>query len=117
MPFPLPHEMKEYVSFVNVTAPFDASSKAGTAGTTFATAWVKIEDQGGQMDAEDMQHQTQLQGFEIWCRYIDGLTGFMQIHWGSRILIITGPPQKTMDSKGRLWWLIAAQEITEHELT
>jgi head-tail adaptor len=116
MAVPIAQELNQFIEFKNVGAPFDASSKIGVVISTFASAWARITDLGGSMDAEDMQHPTQIQGFEIWCRYIEGLTGFMQISWGTRSLTITGPPQKTADMHGRMWWIIRAEEVKEQSL-
>jgi hypothetical protein len=116
MALPLPHELREYIQFKNVTAPYDASSGTGVEGTVFAGVWARITDLGGTMDAEDMQHPKQIQGFELCCRHIAGLTGFMQISWGTRNLIITGPPEKISDMHGREWWIIKAEEVQEQSL-
>ena len=120
MPIPRAQELNQHIQFINVKPPFDASSGVGTEDSplgVFADAWAAIADLGGTVDPIDQETQSQVQDFEIWTRYIDGLTGFHQILWGSRRLVIKGSPQKAIDAQGRPWWTMRAQEQTERSFT
>ncbi len=118
MPIPRPQELNQHIQFINVKAPFDASSGVGTEDSPLIAfdAWAAIADLGGDVEATDQQTQSQVQQFEIWSRYIDGLTGFHQILWGPKRLVIKGSPQKVMDAQGRPWHTMRAQEQTERSL-
>lgn len=117
MPIPTPHECRDYIEVINVTEPFNAETGVGTKTSTFTTAWAAITDIGGSLEAADQQHRLQLQQYEVWLRYIDDLTGFMQIVWGSKTLTIVGTPQKVLDAQGRRWWAIQARYVSNQDLT
>jgi uncharacterized phiE125 gp8 family phage protein len=116
MAIPIAQELREYIEFIDVSPPFQARDKTGVAGATFAISYARITPQGGSIGENDMQHRSQTQEFEIWVRWFDGLTGFMEIVWGSRSLVMTGPPQKFVDVNNRAWWIIRAEEVIEQEL-
>lgn len=116
MAIPRAQELKDYIDFIDVSPPFQAATGISAGTHVYARAYARITEMGGSLGENDMQHLSQTKEFEIWVRYIDGLNGFMEIVWGSRSLVITGPPQKVMDSNGRPWWLLRAQEVIEHSL-
>lgn len=113
---PDPHQFTEHVEFVNVAGPYDAVKKTGVETSVFADAWAYIRDLGGTLDVSDQQHQTQTKEYEIWVRYIEGLTGLVQMKWDARMLVIT-PPQKITDERGRLWWTFNAQEVVVQQVS
>lgn len=113
---PIAQELIEKILFMNTEPPYAAVSREATETTTFATAWARITETGGTKDNVDQEHQSQTKTFEIWCRYIDGVTAWMQISWGTRTLTLTGPPQKVVDRNNRRWMLIQATEITERSI-
>jgi head-tail adaptor len=115
MATPRAQELNQQISFMNTTAPVTADGVA-TETTIYSTMWARITENGGSMEAVEQQHQIQRQGFEVWCRYDSGITGFMQISWGTRTLRITTAPQKVADQNGRFWTLIQAEEITGRDL-
>ncbi len=64
-----------------------------------------------------MQHLAQAQDFEIITQYIEGVTGFMEITWGTRTLTISEAPQKIYDAQRRPWMIIHAQEVIEEQVS
>jgi head-tail adaptor len=105
-------ELREYISFVNVTAPYDGESE-GTVSSTEAYAWAKITPLAGGIVETTLQEQTARQGYDIWIRYKSGITAFQQIVWGSKRLVMTGPPEpfdRYGNINGRHWMLIHAEE-------
>ncbi len=117
MPLPRPHELNQFIEFINVGAPFNSATGVGREISVFASGWARIRDLGGSIEEQDQQHRLQKQEFDICLMYIEGLTGFMQIKWGDRVLLMTEPPQKVTDAQSRRWWLIAALETIELEVS
>jgi hypothetical protein len=116
MAIPRAHELNEYIEFLDMSPPFQSVTGLGSGTTVFASAYARITATGGSVGEADMQHLSQTQEFEVWTRYIEGLNGFMEISWGSRLLSITSPPQLFLDSQSRRWLIIRAEEITEKDL-
>lgn len=112
MAIPQAQELREKIVFQTATGAKNIRGGRVTL-VTYATAWARITEGGGGIETETQAVQAQVQSFEIWTRWIEGVTGFMQILWGSRILVQTEPPQKVIDSRNRQWWLITAEEKTE----
>lgn len=117
MPVPRAHEYNEPIELINVRGPFNATTGVGVKVSTFDTGHACIRDLGGALDAPIQQNRSQAHEYEVWYRYIDGLTGLMQIVWGAKTLVITGTPQKVVDAQGRRVWLMRAQHVTEQTVT
>jgi head-tail adaptor len=99
-------ELKDIISIVNVTTPYKASSGEGELVSTHASnIRAKIEPLGGDLYEETQQAQTYRQSYRIWIRYLADVTAFQQIVYGSKRLIMNGPPEDF----GR-WLLIHAEE-------
>jgi len=99
-------ELKDVISIIEVTKPFLASSGAGTLVSTVADSIrAKVEPLGGDLYEETQQIQTYRQVYRIWIRYRDGITAFQQIIYGTKRLIMTGPPED-FDR----WLLLHAEE-------
>lgn len=112
MAIPLAQELNELITFQTATGAKLLSGGRATL-TTFTTAYARIREIGGFLETETMQLQAQNQRYDVWTRWIDGITGFMQIAWGAKILVIVAPPVKVIDSEGRRWWQIIAEEKQE----
>jgi len=108
-------ELREYIKIYNVTVPYDGESE-GTLTTIKARAWAKITPLAGGLNETTLQEQTSTQGFDVWIRYISGVTAFQQIIWGSKRLVQTGPPEEFDRygvNNGKDWILLH----TQHKLT
>jgi SPP1 family predicted phage head-tail adaptor len=104
-------ELKDLIDIVNVTAPYDLTG-AGTVVSTFArNVRAKISPLGGSLNEETQQIQVFSQTYNIWIRYLTGVTAFQQIEWSGTRLVMTGPPEDF----GR-WLLIHAEERTSRKL-
>lgn len=116
MPTPRAQELTEFITFKNPSGAVSAALKTAETVTTFASAWARITEGTGPIEPNDQQHEVQSQGFEIWTQYIAGVTGFMEIAWGTRTLVMTEAPQKVLDRANRQWLLIHAEEAIERSL-
>jgi len=106
-------EMKERINLIEVTSPFNIYGE-GTLASTFASnVPAKIEYLAGGENEETEQVQSATQGFNVWIRYKAGVTAFQQIVWGSRRLVMTGPPEEIVR---RRWILIHAKGSTDRKL-
>ena len=117
MAIPIPQELTERIIFKTVTGARNAVSGLGTSDTTAATAWARVTDQGGIVEATDQENLAQTRNYEIWTQYNSNITGFMQITWGDKTLAIVGAPQKIIDVNNRHWTVIQATEVTEDDLS
>ena len=116
MATPLPQELNEQIVIKNVSGSVNATTGVRTASSTYATVWARITEEGGEVDITDQESLAQSQRYEIWTQYDSGITGFMQITWGSKTLVMTDAPQKITDRFNRHWTVIQAQEVTEEDL-
>jgi head-tail adaptor len=99
-------ELQDVISIINVTSPYKKSTMEGTLVSTHASnIRAKIEPLGGEMYEETQAMQTYRQSYRIWIRYLAGVTAFQQITYGTKRLIMNGPPEDF----GR-WLLIHAEE-------
>lgn len=104
-------ELRDTIAILNVTAPYDANG-AGTVVSTFASnVRAKVSPLGGDLREETQEHQQYTQRYDIWIRYLKGVTAFQQLDWGGTRLIQTGPPEDF----GR-WLLLHAEERTSRRL-
>ena len=113
MAIPLAQELNQQITFQTKGGARNAVTKKAALPVTYATVWAKIRELGGSIEETTMKSEAAMQQYEIWCRYNSGVTAFMQILWGTRTLIQTGPPQEVIDSNNRRWMLVQAQETTE----
>lgn len=113
MAIPIAQELRERLTFQNVTAgPYSAVARTSQTVMNFRTCYARIIQQGGgELAIDTQQSQSSASNYEIWIRFVEGITGFMQIAWGARTLTISEPPQKFIDSNGRRWWIIQAREV------
>ena len=114
MAIPRAQELNQLITFQTKTGARNAVTGEAAVPITFTTAWAKITAQGGSVEETTQSSEAAVQSFEIWCRYDATVTAFMQIEWGTRHLIITGPPQEVIDSNNRRWMILTAQETTEN---
>jgi hypothetical protein len=112
---PLPQELTESISIKNTSTPV-SNNDIATESTTFATAWARITEGGGTIGAITQQNEAQVQSFEIWTQWVDGVRAWMQIAWGTRTLVIVAAPQKIVDRFNRRWLIIQAEETLERSL-
>lgn len=117
MPAPLPQELNERIVIKNVVVPYNATTQEGTNSSTYITAWARITESGGIIEETDLESQAQTQNFEIWTQYDSGITGFMQVEWGDRVLTQVEPPQKFTDVNNRRWTVMQCQEVTERDVS
>jgi head-tail adaptor len=111
---PRAQEMNQSIIFQTKAGARNAVTGVAAAPVTYATAWARVTEQGGNVEQMEQSSEAQMQQYEIWCRYNSGVTGFMQILWGTRQLLILGPPMEVKDSNNRRWMVIQAQETTEN---
>ena len=105
-------ELREQIDIVNVTAPYDLSGSGTQASIAVSGIWAKIEPLGGDIGAETMQIQNCTQAYRVWIRYRTDLNPWMQIQWGTKQLVITGP----IEPMEKRFLLIHAEERTSRKL-
>ena len=112
MAIPIAQELNQLITFQTATG---AKLLRGGRVTlvTYTTAYARITELGGFLETETMELQAANQRYDIWTRYIAGVTAFMQILWGTKALVILAPPVKVIDGEGRQWLQISAEEKTE----
>jgi head-tail adaptor len=116
MALPRAQELNQRISFMSPSGSINAGKRLAESSTFYASAYARITEGTGSVTNEDQQHQSQSQEFEIWTRYIVGITAFMEIQWGTRTLTIADTPQKVLDKHNRPWLLIRAEEVIERSL-
>lgn len=119
MALPLAQELTEDISIMNTTVSGVGSDTVRVPTSEFASASARIQEVGGPgPTVETMQHESQIQNFEIITQYIEGVRAWMTIMWGSpaRQLDITDTPQKIFDRYNRQWLIIHASEYTERDV-
>lgn len=107
---PIANEMRHRIRIDAVEPPYD-SRGIGTFVSTLATVWARISPQGGSAQNISQEERSSTESFEIWIRYLAGVTAHHQITWGSRKLVITEPP-RDFDLRHK-WLQIQAEEIVE----
>jgi len=107
---PLIGEMKDLIKILNVTAPYSVNGEGTLVSEFMANVRAKVEPLGGNMLDETQQTQAYSQAYNIWIRYVSGVTPFQQIEWQSKRLVMTGPPEKISN-----WLLLHAEERTSRE--
>ena len=112
---PIAQELTERVVFWSTTAPMTATGIPTRVAAVY-TQWARITETGGTVDELDKTDRGQRQGFEVWVRYNSGITGFMCIVWGTRILQIIDAPTKVIDIRKQQWLRIQTQEATEQAI-
>jgi head-tail adaptor len=106
-------ELTERIDILEVAAPYDIDG-SGTKTATFAAGiWAKVEPLAGGLTDTTQQEQTARQPYNIWIRYIDGVTPFQQLDWGGDRLVMTAPPEEIVSSR---WILIHAEQRTSRKL-
>jgi len=110
---PRAQQLKEYITFQTKSGARNAVTNIAVSPTTYASCYARITELGGGIEETSHGGEAQRQGYEIWCRYDSGITGFMQILWGTRHFVITAPPQEVRDYNNRRWMVIQAEEVTE----
>ena len=113
MAIPTAQELNQKITFSTRSGARNAVKKTAENLTTYATAYARITAMGGNLQDSSQGNEASVQVYEIWCRWNSGVTAFMEILWGTRKFIQTGPPQKVTDSNGRHWMLITAEETIE----
>jgi hypothetical protein len=116
MSLPRAQELTEFITFKTTGGAVSAALKTAVTTVTFASAWARITEGGGPIEPNDQQHEIQTQTFEVITQHIEGVTGFMEIAWGTRTLVITEAPQKILDKNNRSWMIIHAEEVIERSL-
>ncbi len=115
MPIPTAQELDQRITLQTVLGgPYSAVTKVSQNVQTFARPWAKITQVGsGELGFESQEERSQRLQWEIWIRYLDGVSGLMQIVWKGRTLVQTGTPQLVTDLNNRRWWVMMAQETIE----
>jgi SPP1 family predicted phage head-tail adaptor len=105
------HELRERITLVTVTAPYNVQGQGSEFKTFRADIKAKFEPLGGGSLESTQQTQEYSQDWNVWIRYIKGVTAFMQVIWqtkNDRQLIFTAPPE---EMENRQWLLLHCQEI------
>jgi hypothetical protein len=116
MATPIAQDLKERITFKNVTAPFNAASRVGSNPVTVITVRASVEEQGGEFGVVHQKSMILIKEYEIWTQYQSVINGFQQIEWGDKMLVQITPPQKIVDRRGRAWLCIRAKETIAHNL-
>ena len=107
------HELTELITFQSKSGARNAVKRTAATLTTVAQAYARITAQGGRLEETTQGNEAQIQSYEIWCRYNSSITGFMQILWGTKALLMLGPPTKITDLNNRQWMVVQAEETNE----
>jgi SPP1 family predicted phage head-tail adaptor len=103
---PDPGELKERISILNVTPPYNGHREGTIVSTFLSNIWAKIDPLAGGLVEETQQEQLATQSYNIWIRYAAGVTAFQEIDWGGVRLVMTAPPEEIVR---RQWLLIHAE--------
>lgn len=105
-------QMKERITIVNVSAPYDLEGHGTVSSVQVSGLWAKIEPLGGALGEHTMNIQSCTQAYRVWIRYRTDLTPWMQIVWGTKRLVIAGP----IEPMEKRFMLIHAEERTSRKL-
>jgi head-tail adaptor len=106
-------ELTERINIIEVGAPFDLDG-VGTKTATLATGiWAKVDPLAGGTTDTTQQRITARQPYNIWVRYLEGVTAFQQIEYDGDVLIMTAPPEEIVSDT---WLLIHAEQRTHKAL-
>jgi len=87
-------EFRELIDILNVGSPYSVDG-SGTVISTFKSSIAAVVNPlGGKRDVETQQIQKFSQSYDIWIRYISGVTSFQQIVWDDLRMIMRAPPEK-----------------------
>lgn len=104
-------ELRERITLTVPKVPFNVQEQ-GTSFKTFrSNIPAKFEPLGGAEVESTQETKEFSQDYNVWIRYIKGVTPFMQVQWQSknnRELVFTAPPE---EMQNRRWILLHCQEI------
>jgi head-tail adaptor len=98
-------ELSETINIVEVESPFSIDGTGTIKSTVARNLRAKVEPLGGSVLDATHQKKMSAQDYRIWIRNRDDVTAFQQIVWGTKRLVMTGPPEDF-----DLWMLLHAQE-------
>ena len=113
MATPTAQELNQKLIFKTASGSRNAVTGIAKTLTTVATMWARVSDLGGDIEQTEQSEHAQRKRYEIWTRWSDSITGFQQIVWGTKTLIITSAPQQIIDGSNRYWMMVQAEHITE----
>ena len=113
MALPTAQGLREKITFQTKSGARNAVKKTAATLTTVCTVYARITPNGGRVEDTTQGNEATVQGYEIWARYDSRVNGFQQILWGTKRLLMLGPPVKVTDGNNRPWMLIQAEETTE----
>jgi len=104
-------ELRERVKLVTIKTPVSVNG-IGTVDAVFRTNLpAKFEPLGGNQLEASQEAQEFAQDYNVWIRYIKGVTPFMQVIWltkNNRQLTFTAPPE---EMENKRWLLLHCQDI------
>jgi SPP1 family predicted phage head-tail adaptor len=103
---PTAQELRHLITIQTMTDSQAADGEAIETASTFSRAWARISPRSGSEDYL-AQGITASVVYDIWIRYVSGVTPKMQILWGDRTLNIESA--RNFDALNR-WLVIAATE-------
>ncbi|MFA5388067.1 MAG: head-tail adaptor protein [Candidatus Paceibacterota bacterium] len=105
------HELRERVTLIIPKVPYNVQGPGTDFKTFRSNIPAKFEPLGGNA-VESTQETTEFaQDYNVWIRYIRGVTPFMQVTWASknnRQLTFTAAPE---EMENKRWLLLHCQEI------
>jgi len=113
MAIPTAQELNEKIVFQTKSGARNAVKRTAETLTTVCTVFARITANGGRVEETTQGNEAIIQSYEIWIRHDSRVTGFQQILWGTKRLLMLGPPVKVTDGNNRPWMLIQAEETTE----
>lgn len=106
-----PGALRHKILIQIVTAPFGQDG-VGSNPTTFATTYAEITVTGGSREDETLGRQKAVENYEIWIRYIPGLTAFMQIYWVAEQKTLVQTDTPTDPDQRKNWLILHAKETS-----
>lgn len=103
---PTARDCNHLVTFRTMTETRGADGSVIETPTTFSKAWARITPLSGSENYVAQGISASVV-YEIWCRYVDGITASMDILWGSREFSIESV--RTYNEANR-WLVITATE-------
>lgn len=107
MGYPSIGELKERITFQKIDTLENVVS-------TLCTVYARVTPLSARISG-DTETSTQCTAeYEIWIRYLTGITQDMRVIWGSKTLTLTSMPTEQVRKQ---WMMFTAEEITYQEFT
>lgn len=107
MGYPSLGELKETITFKKVDTLEDVVS-------TYRTVRARVTTLNADITEDTKTSTVARSTYEIWIRYLTGITMDMRVYWGTKVLTLTSLP---VEQVRRQWMSFTAEELTYQEFT